>query len=90
MVIAKANNYTVWTGDIKNTYLYAECDTNVCTMVGPEFELARYTSIKDGLMARVVKYCMAYHQAGAIGIFSWLGHLGCLDSNHQGLIKMSS
>jgi len=51
MVIAKANNYTVRTGDIKNAYLYAECDIKVCTRVRPEFELAGYTLIKDGLMA---------------------------------------
>ena len=55
MVIAKANNYTVWTGDIKSAYFYAECNIKVCTTVGPEFELAGYTLIKDGSMAQVVK-----------------------------------
>ena len=42
MVIAKANNYQVLTRDVKNPYLYADCDINICTWVGPEFELAGF------------------------------------------------
>lgn len=51
MVITKAHNNTVQTGDIKNACLYVECGVKVWTGVGPEFELAGYTSIKDGWMA---------------------------------------
>ena len=55
MVIAKANNYTVRTGNIKNAYFYGDCDIKVCTGAGLEFELARFPEINDGSMARVVK-----------------------------------
>jgi hypothetical protein len=55
MVIAKANDYTMRTGNIKNAYLYADWDIKVCTRAGPEFELAGFPEIKDGSMVRVVK-----------------------------------
>ena len=38
MVIAKANNYTVQTGDIKNAYLNVDCDIKICTRARPEFD----------------------------------------------------
>ena len=78
MVIAKANDYTVWTGDIKNTYLYADCDIKVCTRTGPEFELAGFPEIKDGSMARVVKAVYGLQSSGKIGINTLPGHYGLL------------
>ena len=53
MVIAKANNYQVLTGYIKNAYLYADCDINICMRVGPEFELAGFKELKMGSRAKV-------------------------------------
>jgi len=55
MVIVKANSYTVRTGDIKNAYLYADCDIKICTRAGPEFEQAGFPEIKNGSMEQVVK-----------------------------------
>ena len=46
MVIAKANNYQMLTRDIKNAFLYADCDINICTPLGPEFELAGFKELK--------------------------------------------
>ena len=71
MVIAKANNYQLLTGDIKNAYLYADSDINVCTQVGPEFALAGFKELKTRSMAKVEK---ALHGLPSSG-WNWHSHL---------------
>ena len=46
MVIAKTNKYQMLIRDIKNAYLYADCDINICIWVGPEFKLALFKELK--------------------------------------------
>ncbi len=55
MVIASNNDYEVMVGDIKNAYLYADCDIQVCTRVGPEFVKAGYKELPEGSLAKVVR-----------------------------------
>ena len=56
MLIAANNKYDVLTGDIKNAYLYANCDIKVYTRVGPEFELAdKNTPLKAESLAQIVR-----------------------------------
>ncbi len=55
MVSASNNNYGVMVGDIKNAYLYADCDIQVCTRVGPEFVKAGYKELLEGSLAKVVR-----------------------------------
>ena len=71
MVIAKANNYQVLTGDIKNAYLYADCNINICTQIGPEFELAGFKELKTGSMAKVEKALYGLPSSGQ----NWHSHL---------------
>ena len=53
LVIALANNYELLVGDIKNAYLYANCDIDVYTRVGPEFTLAGYDELPEGSLAKI-------------------------------------
>ena len=55
LVIPKANKYQVLTGNIKNVYLYADCNINICTWIEPEFELAGFKELKTESMAKVEK-----------------------------------
>ena len=71
MVIAKANNFQVLTGDIKNAYFYADCDINICLQVGPEFELAGFKELKTGSMAKVEKALYGLPSSGQ----NWHSHL---------------
>jgi hypothetical protein len=51
MIIALANKFGVLTGDIKNAYLYADCDVKVYTRVGEEFKIAGYSYLPKGTLA---------------------------------------
>ena len=53
LVIASANNYELLAGDIKNAYLYANCDIDVYTRVGPKFKLAGYKELSEGCLAKI-------------------------------------
>ena len=55
MLCSYLGSYQVLTVDIKNAYLYADCDINICTWVGPEFELVGFKELKAGSMAMAEK-----------------------------------
>ncbi len=71
MVIASNNNYEVMVGDIKNAYLYADCDIKVCTRVGPEFVEAGYKELPEGSLARVGRALYGLPTSGR----NWRYHL---------------
>ncbi len=64
MVVSSNNNCGMMVGDIKNDYLYADCDIQVCTRVGPEFVETGYKELLEGSLAKVVRALYRLHTSG--------------------------
>jgi hypothetical protein len=71
MFIASANYFDVLTGDITNTYLYADCDVKVHKRAGQDSETAGYSSLPEGSLAKIVRELYGLPSGGRV----WHVHL---------------
>ncbi len=72
-MVASKNNYEEIVSDIKNAYLYVDCDIQVCPRVGVEFVEASYKELPEGSLAKLVQALYKLHaQVDRIGITTWL------------------
>jgi hypothetical protein len=63
-IITSANKFDMLTGDITNAYLYTDCDVQIYTRVGKEFEISGYSSLPKGSLAKVTKVLDSFPSSG--------------------------